>query len=58
VEQSSTTMISRGRAVCAWRLRIVSATLAASLKAGTITVTSEPVKKESTKLKTLAVLSR
>jgi len=36
----------------------VSATLAASLKAGTITVTSEPVKKESTKLKTLAVLSR
>ena len=31
VEQSSTTMISEGRSVWTWRLRIVSATLAASL---------------------------
>jgi len=31
VEQSSMTMISAAGSVCAWRLRIVSATLAASL---------------------------
>ena len=39
VEQSSTTMISTGATVCALRLRIVSAMEAASLYAGTMTVT-------------------
>src|SRR5438094_613800 len=40
VEPSSTTIIPNGGAVWAWRLLIVSAMLAASLYAGTITVTS------------------
>src|ERR1041385_8715402 len=39
VEQSSTTRISRGRTVWARMLRIVSASVSASLKAGTMTVT-------------------
>jgi hypothetical protein len=38
VEKSSMTMISSGFTVCAWRLWMVSTTLAASLKAGTMTV--------------------
>jgi hypothetical protein len=38
VEQSSTTMMAEGGTVCSIRERTVSAIVAASLKAGTMTV--------------------